>query len=288
MISIASAPHYAAHLDPITRLLPADLDVTVVASYRDLLTARKRGAERIVLAQHGAGQSYGGDPTSARHPSYPGGDDNDDVGLFLVPNEHAAKRWRDRYPRACVRVIGSPRLDTLPARDGGGGGAATVAVSFHFDPHVSPEARSAFGWYRSAVAMLADRFHVIGHGHPKATHLPRFYERNGIEHVASFDDVCRRADIYVCDNSSTLFEFASTGRPVVVMNAPWYRRDIDHGLRFWDTAEIGANIWHPGDLIPAVENAKATYGRLSLLDEVYAHPNGAAARAAEAIIDFAS
>jgi len=286
VISYASSPHYASHLDPITRLLPADLGVTVVASYRDLLTARKRGAQRIVLAQHGAGQSYGGDPTSALHPSYPGGDDNEDVGLFLVPNEHAAQRWRERYPRACVRVIGSPRLDTLPARDSGGEDVPpTVAVSFHFDPHVSPEAKSAFAWYRSAIPLLAERFNVIGHGHPKATHLPAFFRRNRIEYVPSFDEVCRRADIYVCDNSSTLFEFAATRRPVVVMNAPWYRRDIDHGLRFWGTSGVGIAIDHPRDLIDAVTSAPR-YGDVRLLDQVYAYPRGGARRAADAILDW--
>ena len=119
---IASAPHYRAHIAPIVdRFDGMDPeiarrldDVTIVASHRDLETARKRGAQRIVLAQHGAGQSYGGDPKSKRNPSYPGGDDNDDVGLFLVPNEHAAQRWVERYPRACTRVVGSPRLDTIP------------------------------------------------------------------------------------------------------------------------------------------------------------------------------
>jgi hypothetical protein len=291
---IASALHYRAHLSPIVDALPAEGldDVTIVASHRDLETARKRGADRIVLAQHGAGQSYGGDPQSALNPSYPGGDDNDDVGLFLVPNEHAERRWAERYPRACVRVVGSPRLDSIPPRtldplDD----HPVVAVSFHWDPHISPEARSAFGWYRSVVVELAARYKVIGHAHPKRTDLPRWYSRNHIEYVADFDEVCRRADVYVCDNSSTLFEFASTDRPVVVMNAPWYRRDVDHGLRFWEGAHLGVNVDRPGDLVDGVTDALRDswhVSREAVVDHVYRYRTGAAKRAAAAIMEWAA
>jgi hypothetical protein len=264
--------------------------VTLVASHRDLQAARKRGAENIVLAQHGAGQSYGGDPKTARNPSYPGGDDNDDVGLFLAPNDHAGDRWRERYPRACVRVVGSPRLDTIPGKqldviDD----HPVVAVSFHWDPAFSPEAKSAFAWYRTAVARLAERYKILGHGHPKATHLPKFYRRNGIEFVRDFDEVCRRADIYVTDNSSTLFEFAATDRPVVVMNAPWYRRDVHHGLRYWEDASVGLAVDRPGELEDAVTEALRDgrgLTRAAAVAHVYRYRHDAAVRAAEAIIEW--
>jgi hypothetical protein len=294
---IASAPHYRAHLAPIVDALAwvdGFLDgVTLVASHRDLETARKRGAQRIVLAQHGAGQSYGGDPRSARNPSYPGGDDNDDVGLFLVPNQHAAQRWIERYPRACVRVVGSPRLDTIPPRQLDPlDDHPVIGVSFHWEAaNVSPEARSAFGWYRSFVVELAARYKVLGHGHPKALELPRFYSKNQIEHVPDFDEVSRRADVYVCDNSSTLFEFAATGRPVVVLNAPWYRKDVDHGLRFWEGAHLGVNVERPGDLVDGVTEAlRDSWGpaREAVVNHVYAYRHGAAERAARAIMEWAS
>jgi hypothetical protein len=294
---IASAPHYRAHLAPIVDALAwvdGFLDgVTLVASHRDLETARKRGAQRIVLAQHGAGQSYGGDPRSARNPSYPGGDDNDDVGLFLVPNQHAAQRWIERYPRACVRVVGSPRLDTIPPRQLDPlDDHPVIGVSFHWEAaNVSPEARSTFGWYRSVVVELAARYKVIGHAHPKRTDLPRWYSRNRIEHVADFDEVCRRADVYVCDNSSTLFEFASTDRPVVVMNAPWYRRDVDHGLRYWEGAHLGVNVDRPSDLVDGVTEALRDswhYPREAVVDHVYRYRTGAAQRAAAAIMEWAA
>ena len=267
--------------------------MTLVASYTDLRTARL-GQGRIVLAQHGAGQSYGGDPRSTRNPAYPGGDDNDAVGLFLVPNEHAAARWRARYPDAAVAVVGSPRLDTLPHRQiDPTSPHPIVAVSFHWDARTSPEASSAFAWYRRILAPLAQRYKVIGHGHPRRSDLARVYRTLGIEYVRDFDEVCRRADVYVCDNSSTLFEFASTGRPVVVLNAPWYRKDVYHGLRFWDAADVGVNVDDPAATLPAVECALADREeqrerRERALSIVYTYRRAAARRAAEAIREWAS
>ena len=80
-------------------------------------------------------------------------------------------------------------------------------------------------------ALVSVGHHRLVQGSPRHRSRPpeppreaiRFYEAHGIEYVPDFDDVLRRADVYACDNSSTLYEFASTGRPVVVLNAPWYR-----------------------------------------------------------------
>lgn len=280
---IASWPHYADHLRPIAALLP-DLDVTLVASYHDLVTAR-RSSSPIVLVQHGCGQSY-----SDNRPSYPGGDDNHGVGLFLTPNEHSAGRWRSAYPKARVEVVGSPRLDSLPRRQPG---PPTVAISWHWEGMHTPEARSALAWYRGVLPELTRTFTVIGHGHPRRRDLDRLYSNLGIEYVRAFDEVCERADVYVCDNSSTLYEFAATGRPVVVLNAPWYRRDADHGLRFWEAAAVGVQVDDPADLVMAVARAldlrdDDVSAREAALDVVYTQREGAAQRAADAIVDWAA
>jgi hypothetical protein len=297
VIAIASRPHYAAHIAPILDELgndgEADLAV-IVASYADLKTARLRGFSRIVYVEHGAGQSYGGDPESADNPFNPGGRDHDDVGLFLVPNEYAAWRWRTAYPDARVEVVGSPILDGLPAREPG---PLTVAISFHWRALIGvPEAGSAMHDYRYALAGLAvearDRgWRLIGHGHPRRTDLAIRYDRSGIEYVSSFREVCRRADIYACDNSSTLFEFAATGRPVVVLNASAYRRDRDHGLRFWAAAGVGANVDRPEDFSAIVEYALTDPAlfreeRERALDLVYQPRSGGARLAAEAIRSY--
>jgi hypothetical protein len=283
---IASRSHYAAHMAPVAGFLP-DLDVTLVAAHADLVKARRAGHRRIVLMQHGIGQSYGPD----RHPAYPGGTDNDGVGLFLVPGEHPAERWRAAYPAARVEVVGSPRLDDLPRRIPGPG--LTIACTFHWRIGAMPEMRNAFAFYGLAAAELSHEFAMIGHGHPRATRLPRFWAKVGIEYVPDFDEVCRRADVLVFDNTSAGYEFASTGRPVVVLNSPGYRKDVDFGLRFWDAADVGIQVDFPTELAPAVRRALElrpddVAAREAALDIVYRYRTGAAQRAADTIRDWAA
>jgi hypothetical protein len=299
--ALASREQYAHHLDPLWAALPYDVrgsriepgskagaggDAVVVAAASDLGTAWRLGYWRIAYLEHGIGQSY-----SNRSPGYPGGTGRDKVGLFLSPNETAAARERAAYPGARVEVIGDPRLDTLPHLEAGPG---TVAISFHWACGLEQETRPAFAHYRSVIPALAAAVPLIAHAHPRAAETMRpFYERLGIEFVPTFDEVCRRASVYVCDNSSTLYEFASTGRPVVVLNAPWYRRQIRHGLRFWDAATVGVNVSMPDDLVTGVEWAMSPAvdrfqrkPREKALDIVYAYRTGAAVRGAAAIGDW--
>jgi hypothetical protein len=294
----ASAPWYLDHLLPIADALGPDLGVihrvrppkvrghartrtALVASYGDLRVMRRAGYERFALTQHGAGQSYGND-----HPSFPGGRDQGDVELFLVPNQHAAGRWRAVYPRSRIEVVGCPKLDALPGR--GPGPGPVVAVSFHWEFRLCPESRSAYAEFAATLPALAEQYRVLGHGHPRRREIGRVWRRMRVEHVPSFADICRRADVYVCDNSSSLFEFAATGRPVVVLNASGYRRDVSHGLRFWDAARVGVNVDRPADLMDGIARAlemrpEDVAARESALDVVYGVRSGSARLAAAAI-----
>jgi hypothetical protein len=171
--------------------------------------------------EHGAGQAYLGDRAAIRHPSYAGGADREDVELFLVPNEYAAGAVAGGLPRARSRSSAARSSTTCRAR-----------MDLTNDPRSRSASTGRPSWRprrarRSATtarpARAREAFNVIGHAHPKAdwpARIQRYYRRAGIPFVADFDDVCRQADVYVCDNSSTLFEFAATGRPVVVLNAP--------------------------------------------------------------------
>lgn len=287
---LATRPQYLHHLEPVWAALAPELRGTgssravLVSSASDLAAAaRRRQYDRVAYLEHGIGQPYSG------AAGYPGGEGRGTIGLFLSPNETAAAADRARYPGAQVVVVGDPRLDELPAREPG---PLRVAVSFHWECWAVPESRSALPHYQRALPALAARYPLLGHGHPRAARtLERTWRRIGVEWEPSWDEVLRRADVYVCDNSSTLYEFAATGRPVVVLDAPWYRREVEHGLRFWQAADVGVRASHPAELEAAVELALADppaqrEARARALRLAYAAPTGAAARAARALEEW--
>jgi len=259
-----------------------------VASYGDYRVATMVGRSSIALGQHGAGQSY-----SSQHTAYPGGRGQDRVSLFLLPNEHSAARTRKAYPSAQVEVVGCPKLDTLPtkARDG----EPVIAFSFHWDGQsIAPEMHSAWRAYYAALPELARRHRIIGHAHPRTmAQFGRVYRQSGIEVVPTFGEVLRKADVYACDNSSSLFEFAATGRPVLVLNTPDYRRTVEHGLRFWAASGVGINVEHPRELEAAILRAiddppEVAAAREAALDIVYQPRTGGAALAAGILADWAA
>lgn len=308
--ALSSAGHYRAHLLPAWEALPPavrglrlDLDgpglpavdargrSALVASARDMAVARRRGYARIAMLEHGAGQAYAG----LGSPSYPGGPGRDAVSLFLSPNEAAAGADRRAYPRAAVRVVGDPAVGTLPGRAPGPG--PVVAVSAHWDWWRLPETRWAWPHFAPALPALAadPRWTLLGHAHPRsADRLAPEWRRLGVEFEPDWRAVLRRADLYACDNSSTIFEFAATGRPVVLMDAPCYRRDVSHGGRFWDWADAGVRASRPDQLADAVALALSDppavrAERERVLSLVYGpDPAGAARRAAAAVAEWAS
>lgn len=229
----------------------------IVASFGDY---QKVGRRPAVMVEHGAGQCYGADEGLLGHsPYYSGGAKRQRVGLFLCPSERVAARNRRQYPETPCIAAGSPRLDrfhvTLPlVRQA----VPTVAITFHWNANLCAETRWAYPHFRSAVSELAARqdelgIKLIGHGHPRAWRvLKRFWDELGIESVQHAEEVFERADCLVADNTSLIYEMASLDRPVVVLNAPWYRRDINHGIRFWEYADVGIQCDEPDQLIDAV------------------------------------
>lgn len=276
-------------IEPETALGPGG--PVVVASYGDTSRARRAGRTRIAFIEHGIGQSYAGEEGLATRGSYAGGTGREGTGLFMVPNETSARRWRAAYPDADVVVTGSPRVATLPRRAPGPG--PVVAVSWHFDLRLINETRSAYTEYRHVLPELARTYPTIGHGHPRLfDRVAWAYRRWGIEPVRDFADVCRRADVYVCDNSSTIFEFAATGRPVVVVNSRHYRRDVDHGLRFWEAADVGVQVDRADDLIGAITEAlrdapERKAARKAALGIVFSVQDRQVERAVEALTSWA-
>jgi hypothetical protein len=272
---------------------PSPDELMLVASYQDLVAARlsserfRRDPNRIVFLEHGAGQRYLGDPQVPAHESYSGGPDRNAVLLFLCPNEEVARANAEAYPKSRTEVIGAPKLDALlglrPNLTG------EICISFHADLHLCPETEWAYRHYRDVLSNLANRFKLIGHGHPRMwSLLEGEYRAMGVEPVKEFSEVLERASLYCVDNSSSLYEFAATGRPVLALNAPWYRRDVHHGLRFWDRIP-GLQCDGPAELPEAIERAledptEIALNRFRVTKQVYGSLDGKASfRAAEAI-----
>lgn len=240
-----------------------------------------------VYCEHGSGQTY-----KRYHSSYAGWKGRKGIKLFLVPGPVPGRVNRAAYPGVPVAEIGSPRLD--PWHDGSRQPEVkekpVVCISFHWDCPVVPETSSGWDFFKGALPALAraQDFKLIGHGHPRLFNsrkgeVEKEYKRLGIEVVRDFEEVMYRAGCYVIDNSSTLFEFASTGRPVVLMNPPAYRRTVNHGMRFWEMAQLGPNADRPENLLPAIrkalrEDEAGREARMKLLEGVYTHMDGTAAR----------
>jgi hypothetical protein len=307
-LPVESRGRFMTHFTYLTYARSLGIDATtatrdggeaiLVASLGDMRRAQAMGFTRIARIEHGIGQSYAGDTSHpmATHASYAGGEGARMVGLFLVPNEHSAKRWQSAYPNARVEIVGCPKLDNPPAYEPSN--PPIVGISFHWNWHILPETRSAFEQYRTAVVALSKTHTVLGHAHPKAAPLvSRWFAREGIPYAEHFSEIAAKAAVFVADNTSSLYEFAALGRPVVVLNVPTvpgqpgYRREVEQGLRFWAASGVGVNCETPRDLTASVDRALADppeqqAAREAALDIVYAYRTGAADRAAGALLDW--
>jgi hypothetical protein len=284
----ADQPHYLDHLAPIWLALPEEnrgqflipnrlvgrarelgVEPTLLWAFSPSATRRRQGpvlvaawggvlkwhrtGRKIILLEHGSGQTF-----QTNHPSYAGGDRRGWVDAYLQPGPHSAEAILRVTPSAAVFQIGCAKLDrhhAVPPKLRGE--RPVVAFSTHWDCKVMPETRASWPEYGEALLALRDRYDLLAHAHPLYQGVVRpAAEAVGVEFVEFFDEVLDRADLYISDGSSTLYEFASTGRPVLVLNSQHYRRDVHHGLRFWD-AVPGAECDGPDDLPSKVEEALA-------------------------------
>lgn len=308
----ASQPHYADHLAPVWNALPAErrgafhainkgatrarelklnyVDATPPAGVDPVLVAAvvdyRVVPTRSIYLNHGVGQTWRNSdgsliPTGVACPK-PG------VRLFLTPGPHATAATIQSQRAAAVVEVGSPKLDPWLGHKPR---EPLVVVSSHWDHRAAPESRSALPHYLPALRSI--RAPLALHAHPRlqAWASARAAEL-GIEFIPTFDEVLERATVYATDCSSTLYEFAATGRPVVVLNGPNYRREHHHGLRFWEASTVGVNVNGPSELPAAVEEAiedapARVAARAAALKLAYAPLDGRATqRAATAILSL--
>lgn len=243
---VASQPHYLDHLAPIFAALPEHVKghgVNLVAGFADV---REHPTAPYILVEHGTGQSYVGISADGY---YSGGSGHNLALGFICPNEEVSRRWLTRYPDKPSAVVGCPRLDAWHSGARGNPEGRTVALTFHWDAQHTgvPETTSAFYWYFESLFDVVLKWRhegwtVLGHWHPRYPAVGQFWERLnreiGIEIVADSAEILDRASILVADNTSMQAEFLSLGRRVVWLNHPGYRRDVQHGGRFWTWPKI--------------------------------------------------
>lgn len=304
--AFASCSHYLDHIAPIWRALGDSRghlwvgpgargrleelglyqgedggrgDVILVASWADARTARAWGT--VALMEHGVGQTYG-----EVHPAYAGGPGRCDmIDVFLCPNERVAAANRRACPGARVEVVGTPWLDELARVDRCPD--VDVAVSWHWDLDLCPETRCTVDDWWPAVLDLAGECPLVGHGHPRAWPvLNARYVDAGIEPVERFEDVARRARVFVADNTSALFYAAALGLGVVVLDSPGYRRDVELGVRFWEHADVGVRVDRRAGLSAAVHEAIAgpTVQASGIVEELFPWRGSAVERAVGVLV----
>ena len=223
---LASERQYADHLRPLWdfsgpflrtwhRSLRSEADVWIVAATRDL-----RQVPDAVYMDHGCGLQWHAARNIALLKSARG---------VLAPNEFLAERYRRVGIDAAV--VGTPKMDALvgaPYHPGG-----PVAVSFHWTG-----SQRAQKLYQGALLDLP--YPLLGHGHPRAK-LAKYWANMGVEYVEDFRQVVERASVYACDHSSTIYEWAALGRPVVLLDVPQQQhiRPMSSGLRYRIHADVG-------------------------------------------------
>lgn len=258
----------------------------IVASIGDLRHVMQSG-RRIALLEHGCGLSF-----SSNQPGHSGGGgDRGEVDLFLMTNEWCAKRDRETYPHKKVVTCGAPKMDAWFKKKWATHDPPVIGYATHWDCQMVPETRSSFPYFKAALGNLAKRLRVIAHCHPRSSEAVwQQFAALGLDIIRDWSDMLESVDILVCDVGSAPYEFAATGRPVVVCNAPFYRCNVKHGLRFWD-AIPGLQCDTPQDLIKTVELAltdppEAKALREAAVKSVYPNQGNATKIAVDAIEEW--
>ncbi len=273
-----------------------DKHPVLVAGYGDMMALHRQNSKRkIVMMEHGTGHTF-------HTAAYPDGSGKRDwVDMFLPPNEYTKKKIQEVRKTRC-EVVGTPKLDKVfnelnPVNmlKLSYSKPPTIAIGFHWGSknNMPPESGTAFDHYKGVIPELSKQFRLLAYGHPLAAeHYRRFYTSIGIEYTNSLWDVFRRADVCINDLSSAMYEFLVTGKPVVVLNAPWFRHSVQHGIRFWDYADIGIHVEQPEELAFAVQQTLDNYGtvrateRVTTVQDLFPYLGVSAQRAADVLKSY--
>lgn len=249
--ALARHQHYLDHLLAIWNHLPDDLlgetllehkptlshvkhwapdDVVMVAGFPDISCAFGR---RVVYVEHGAGQRYEGNRAASY---YHGAEHPENVIAYIGPRQDVIDSW-GRPGFAAGSPICDPYQLFAPRR--------VAVITFHWNagsPHRTnvPEAGTAFDHFAPKMddivaALRANDWEVYGTYHPRFTRMRGFWPARDVVEVSAHE-ARRDAQLLIADNTSLMYEMLYLARSVIAMNSPHWRRDVEHGLRFWKHA----------------------------------------------------
>lgn len=227
----------------------------VTAAYGDAVRAADYNTQRpVVLMEHGIGLTFG-------KAAYADGlGQREKLSLMPVQSEYVLRKVHPEIAHKPHPVVGMPKMDAwarefdkphiMPK-------TPTLVIAFHHgDKNSRPgETGSAWEHYIDILPILARKYKLMVHFHPTSGPLIReACARLGLEVVQNFKSVLKLADVFINDASSTAYEFCVTGKPVILLNAPWFNRKSRYGIRFWDYADIGEQVDEPDRLDAAIQN----------------------------------
>lgn len=260
--------------------------------------------KEVILCEHGSGQTF-----NTLHSSYAGGLGRGWLALCIVPGVVPYNKQIVNYPGVPCVMTGCPKLDALADYVKPDKilqmSNLVVGISNHFADGICSEAGSSFLYFWNQVADLVrsnPKTRFIGHYHPRIVGIEqeKWVELRkscpNLQLTPEFNFVAREADLYIIDQSSTAFEFAALDKPVIFLNSPHFRKDVNHGMRFWEYADMGVQCDITDSLAEKMVeallgeyNCKYTERRKQVTKLVYSVPLGqAAVFTAKTLVDFVS
>jgi hypothetical protein len=252
-----------------------ELDVLVVAEKTSLILKTRYGLDSlaIVHTRHGAGdRAVGFDKASA-------GFDHVLVSGRKIRDRLVAEA---RVDPARISIVGYPKFDLAPARAGVHPVLNESRPVVLYNPHVSPHLSS---WYRAGRRVLDwfvehDEYHLIFAPHVMLFERPfvvsidrlridrpgrieeRFLRAPNIHidlgsRASTTMAYTDRADIYLGDASSQVYEFLLKPRPCVFLNSHGLAWQNDPNFAHWRNGPV---IDRVADLGEALDRSRETHG----------------------------
>ena len=248
------------------------LDVLVVAEKTSLILKSRYGLDKlaIVHTRHGAGdRAIGFDKASARFD-------------HVLVSGH---KIRDRLIQEAkvdperISIVGYPKFDLPPARAGVHPVLDERRPVVLYNPHVSPHLSSWYGAGRRVLDWFLehDEYHLIfaphvmlferpfvisidrlrldraGRIHERYLRAPNIHIDLG-SRASTTMAYTERADIYLGDASSQVYEFLLRPRPCVFLNNRGLAWEDDVNFAHWRNGPVIADVAHLGDALAAAQD----------------------------------